>query len=392
MSQARTDSINKWHLHLFILVGTLSIHPTCSGEGQNPVAPATRPPGEIGVNLISLGNRYQDRDYAPSNLGHFMNQLATQGMKRVSLRVTWSTMEPEAENYQAPVISNLARLCTKAKARGIRVLLDFHTLFHSDSYSCPKWVRELPPDEGETARPSIIMIARSQEVARRYIAMVGHVSRQLAPTGAIDVVSIMNEPWSHYWNEPHLKGAEYAKIEGVMERAAIEARQAIQGARVTARFTSKHNGWAGEPPVFSWNRLTSFLDILSVNTYRDPTVDPDVYKIITTAAQRAREAGRDFWITEFGREFVPTKDSGPGDTNAQALFFRHFLAWWSQAPHQPSTLLAWTVQPAGNEAYNLFDPGTRAWNPAWFILGQYAKGEQALGGEEAIRRASPQGE
>lgn len=333
----------------------------------------------VGVNLISVGNQYMDTLYREPALTPFMERLAKDGMGRISIRITWSTMMPSPGVLNQTYLSNYERVATAAGRAGMKVMVDFHTLFGTGLYACPKWVAEEPGDDGRPGVVSVVMAARSRKIRGYYLDMVREISRRAKTWPGVDTVSVMNEPWSLDYKDPKAAQAEFRLIEDWACEAARVVKEEAPALKRTLRFTASINPWAPEEKKrFQWERLSGDLEIFSVNAYANPLEKPEAAELVLAAAARCRAEGRDLWITEFGRERgEQAVEQGAGSIPLQAAYMADYMKWLETTEHGPSVALAWVIQPSGKEGMNLYDGENKTFLPAWKVL---SEGALRLGG------------
>jgi hypothetical protein len=363
-----------------------------SVRAEKPAAPDQFVAGgpEAGVNITSLGNNYGDPEFRDEPLGRLFTALKERGIKRISLRVTWSTMERQEGSLNPAILAAMKRIYGKAHSYGFKAMLDFHTLFLKDSYACPEWVPQHEQDDGSPGFHSIAMIARSKAVRERYLAYVAGVVTEMKDCEAIDVVSVMNEPCSTEWKNPSLMAADMDQIKSVIEKAACIVREKLPGRRVAVRFMGEINPWSQNPAHrLDTRRMLNALDIIGQNVYLDPDNDnatiprklshgtrPSLsWDIVIGASEQCRKAGKAFWITEFGApwqgELCGIKD---GSLELQKQYFAGYCRrFWGEAI-RPETVLAWVIQPNSQSkaAGQLYDGAARTFHPAFDIYSQYS--------------------
>ena len=107
----------------------------CGVLAENPAAPARLAAlgPEGGVNIISAYNNYSDPQFQDKPLNHLFAALQWRGIKRISLRVTWATMERQEDSLDPKILAEMKRIYGTARKYGFKAMLDFHTLFMEDN-------------------------------------------------------------------------------------------------------------------------------------------------------------------------------------------------------------------------------------------------------------------
>ena len=357
---------------------------------------------EAGVNIISVGNAYRDPAFRDEALDSLLSDLKERGVTRISLRVTWNSMEREEGTLNPTILANLKRMFESAQTHGFSAMLDFHTLFMKDSYACPTWVADHPQDDGSPGLRSVAMIARSQAVRERYLAMIEGVLAELGECEAIDVVSVMNEPFSLEFRDPARWSEDVDQITTVIEDAARIVRAKAPGRRVAARFSGTVNPWshfAGRR--FDADRLLQTLDIIGQNVYLNPN-DDDASKganlvknaapslswgILAEAAAKCRAAGRALWITEFGAPWRGVRQGDQGSLELQTAYFEGYCRRFWGDSIQPETVMAWVLSPnpKSRDINGLYDGVTGTFRPAFDVYTRYINLPTATAGERMDR-------
>lgn len=344
---------------------------------------------EGGVNIISVGNRYNDPQFQNKPLDQLFTALKDRGVLRISLRVTWSAMENQDGSLNQAYLAALRRIYDRAQMHGFKAMLDFHTLFATNSYACPKWVSDYPQDDGSPGVRSIGMIARSQAVRQRYLAYVAGVVTALKDCPAIDVVSVMNEPFPFgaAWSKSSRWNAEIDRIQGVIEAAAAIVREKAPGKRVAVRFGEAVNPWNHDPKRrFDTRRMLVALDIIGQNVYLNPdrARGPErgdsrptfSWDVCAEAAAQCRKAGKAFWITEFGAPWHGARKGVKCSPESQAERFEGFCRRFWGDDIQPQAVLAWVLapNPKSVDTCGLYDGATGEFRPAFAVYARYMLG------------------
>ncbi len=347
---------------------------------------------EAGVNIISVGNTYADPQFKGEALDQLFKELKARGIERISLRVTWATMERQEGSLNPEVLAEMKRIFGKAHDYGFKAMLDFHTFFAKDSYACPPWVAQHLQDDQSPGLRSIAMLGRSEGVRKRYLAHITGVLGELKDCAAIDVVSVMNEPLSLEWDNPARWRADVDQIQNVIEAAAGIVREIAPGRKVAARFSGLVNPWTKNPGrSFDPARMLKALDIVGQNIYMDPDDDhatePEklkkgmlpslTWEIAAEAAERCREAGKLFWITEFG---CPWHDNErKEDFERQRKYYESTCKrLWSPAI-RPDAVMAWVLSPnpITRDSNGLYDGTTGKFHPAFDVYTRYIQGQNS---------------
>ncbi len=331
---------------------------------------------EVGINFISVGNQYANSIYDSENVTGLFNYLAKENVKRVSIRVTWTTMEPEEGKYNQKYLDNLNRVLTAAKNNKINVLLDFHTLFMRSNYACPPWVMNYEADDGSSAEFSVIMAARSIHVRRTYLAMLSNVWRSVSRTGAVDVVSVMNEPWAFNWKNPD---NDMRQITELLCEAGDLFKSIAPEIKTTVRFTSGMNPWTTERGKrFDFDLLVKHLSFFSINIYEDPSVQSVKWDYFDKALELARKNKINFWVTEFGQEGMGKKElGGEASLESQQMYYRSFLERINRNENlKPDCILAWNAEPGGKNNSSLWDNANHQLTATGILLSSFSKTNQ----------------
>lgn len=346
---------------------------------------------EAGVNITSVGNSYSDPQFQDEPLDRLFAELKKRGITRISLRVTWATMERKEGSLDPKIMASMKRIYGKAQMYGFKAMLDFHTLFMKDNYACPEWVAQHRQDDGSPCVRSIAMIARSKSVRERYLAYVAGVVSEMKECQAIDVVSVMNEPFSIEWKNPSRWAVDMDQIQSVIEEAARIVREKAPGRRVAVRFCGTVNPWGHNPERrFDAQRMLKALDIIGQNIYLDPNDDNAVqqdklskksgpnlsWPIMAEAAEQCRKAGKSFWITEFGAPWQksddPKEPSGTLESQKENVE-RYCKRFWGNSI-RPEAVMIWVLQsnPKNVDKYGIYDGATSSFRPAFDVYSKYS--------------------
>ena len=346
---------------------------------------------EAGVNIISCYNNYSDPQLQEEPLNRLFTALKERGIKRISLRVTWATMERQEGSLDPKILAAMKRIYGTAQTYGFKAMLDFHTLFMEDNYSCPKWVTQYKQDDGAPCVRSLIMIARSKPVRERYLAYIAGVVSELKECPAIDVVSVMNEPFSMEWKNPSRWAVDMDQLQSVIEEAARIVREKAPGRRVAVRFCGAVNPWGHNPErCFDAQRMLKALDIIGQNIYLDPNDDNAVqqdklskkplpalsWPIMVEAAEQCRKAGKAFWITEFGAPWQKSDDpkEPSGTLESQKINVESYCKRFWDSSIRPEAVMIWVLQtnPKNLDKYGVYDGATRSFRPAFDVYTKYS--------------------
>lgn len=346
---------------------------------------------EAGVNIISSYNTYSDPQLQEEPLNRLFTALKERGIKRISLRVTWATMERQEGSLDPKILAAMKRIYGTAQTYGFKAMLDFHTLFMADNYSCPKWVAQYKQDDGAPGVRSLIMIARSKPVRERYLAYIAGVVSEMKECQAIDAVSVLNEPFSPDWRKPAYWNADLDQIQSVIEQAARIVREKAPGRRVAVRFCGGFNPWSQYPGRrFDAQRMLNALDIIGQNIYLDPNDDNAVelarptkdprptlsWTIMAEAAERCHQAGKAFWITEFGAPWKPSdnpKNSNANLESQKAYFEGCCKRFWNKSIC-PEAVMVWVLEsnPKNTDQFGLYDGATGTFRTAFDVYTKYS--------------------
>ncbi len=382
-----TQSLTIKHFITALTACLLTVLSAGNVRGEKTDAPAQLPGPEAGVNIISVGNSYADPQLKDEALNRLFAELKARGITRISLRVTWGTMERQEGSLNPEILASMKRIYNKAHDYGFKAMLDFHTFFAVDSYACPEWVGQKLQDDGSPCVRSIAMLARSEVVRKRYLAYVAGVISELKECLAIDVISVMNEPLSLEWNNPSRWKTDLDQLQGVIEEAARIVREKAPGRKVAIRFCGVTNPWAHNPGrSFDAQRMLKAMDIIGQNIYIDPddenATEPEKLKkgtspslswdIVAEAAERCRKEGKEFWITEFG---CPYRDNdGKLNLERQQKYFESSCKRYWGPDIRPDAVMAWVLSPnpKGKEANGLYDGATGTFYPAFDVYSKYS--------------------
>ncbi len=178
----------------FILVPSCFAFPTAKTHvGSAQVANAQTSTFSVGVNYLSLYYEYSPQLTNDTVLNRDFTLFSNSGVKVISLPLFWYRLEPTKGNYDNNFLANVKHVITVANQHGIKVLVDIHTLWGSDSVWCtPSYAMD--PVTGQSDGLAIV---RNDTVRAGFIAMFTHTIQYLAGTAGIFAWSVLNEPW--YW-------------------------------------------------------------------------------------------------------------------------------------------------------------------------------------------------
>ncbi len=368
-----------------MLLSVLLLGGACQVHAQDSVAQGGPQPG---VNVISVGNQYADKVFAADQVDGFMKMLADSGMQRVSIRATWSKIEPKEGEYDARVVENLRRVAEAAGRQGMKVMLDFHTKFTQGNYSRPTWIAQLPVQEGQVAVDSTIMVVRSDRAGERFLAMQKYVVESLADVSAIDVIAVMNEPFASWDRGRENVAPEMARLGEFLAAAARQMRQVNPNVRLAIRFTTFNHPWSGDPiKRFDKALILDNFDIIGLNNYFDPHeninyeyADATVsrggsWEIFYQAMDDVKAAGKEFWVSEFGMKTSGNDGFGkPYSLERQRQYYEDICKKWWESDKRPDCVMPWVMQPAGgSNAFEIYDIKAQRWLPAGEVYSRYAR-------------------
>lgn len=235
----------------------------------------------VGVNYLGLSyNVHSDavlsRDFA---------LFRETGCTDVAFRVIWEGVEPSRGNYRGKyidVIAQLKRALTLAEAAGLKVNIDFHTIFDS-RWTFPSWVTG--------GSYSIVTNASMQQAFLDYLA---HVVEELRSFPAV-------RSW-HFCNEPRAHGASRSQWNTFFRRC-YETIKSLDSRPVTGRFYLGDSPFSGEFDI----SILDYCDYYAMNHYFDPDTHREPWGVswdtLLTAIDHAHDRGKEYWCTEYGAHF-----------------------------------------------------------------------------------------
>jgi len=230
----------------------------------------------------------------------------------ISLGLYWYRIETAPGVYDDAFLSRVKHICDVAAQHGLEVMIDFHTLWGTDSTWCtPTWIVD-----PVTGTHQGLAIVRSESANLSYVNAFKHVVDYLTTAGIPNLWSwaILNEPW--YW------GRTSSEHDFVTENGKTQKENFIQlmqtlatyvkskdSRPVTVRFVNAHpttTTAAKNIFVEDWNwdsRIFSALDFIGFNVYLPAPTDP-LYPAIDSITQAnftgCQDLTKSTWITEFG--------------------------------------------------------------------------------------------
>lgn len=373
------------------MLGLLLLMMMCIPVSHCLAQSESEPIPQAGVNIISVGNTYADPIFAAGEVDRFMARLAVSGMQRISIRVTWETMEKEPGVFSADIIANLRRIAQAAERQSIKVMLDFHTLFSKNSYTAPQWLANYTGRNGKPGIRSLIMTVRNPEAGKAYLAMQRHVLTELRDVTGIEVVSLMNEPWP-FWDEgPAGAREDMDATSDLLIESAKQVKSINPHWKTAIRFTSSFNPWSDDKNKrFDEAKTFAATNIIGINIYLDPSGKYDhegagadgrvrggaSWAVFERAVLATRASGRQLWVTEFGMSFSGNDSLGqPNSHDRQRQYYEAVCTrWWKGSP-RPNAVMAWVLEPnlSSRQGKEIWDMKTFDWNPAGQVYMQYAK-------------------
>jgi endoglycosylceramidase len=165
-----------------------------------------------GMNVMNAAKGAPDR--LPPITAEDASRIARWGMNFVRYLVFWDAIEPTPGSYDDAYLAKVRAQLDLLQAKGISVMLDVHQDVYAQKFCCdgaPAWAIH---DDGKPFslqstwsmnyfQPAVTAAfdnfwshaAAHAELQDRYVAMLGHVAKQLGDHPAIVGWDVMNEPY-----------------------------------------------------------------------------------------------------------------------------------------------------------------------------------------------------
>lgn len=288
-----------------------------------PPEPPVEFPNQNGLNYASTYWHFDPAITTDEVLSRDFTLFQSGKITLICLNVHWSYLEPTMGNYRSSYLDDVIRVCNIADQYGISVIVDFHTLMHSDSYTVPSWV----------SPRSFNTVMQDPTVKEAWLNMLSFSAEYLTGVSNIHSWHMMNEPYIGEW-AVQCNVDEFFQLWTEM-KSAIRQYSPLP---VSIRF--------GADSVMGCfnndHRIYDLLDYITVNWYESYTPVSDFKSLVNNI----KVYGKDVMIGEYG--YSANKDQKQYDklVTYVALFkelgIKWTLAWmWrsdSSVINNPGTL------------------------------------------------------
>ena len=297
-----------------------------------------------GLNYMSAGNIYSDSD---SVLNADFARFAKDGIKHISMRLMWSTLEPTYNSLtcklSSTVLANHKRVLAMAQKYGIGVNVDFWTHFQDVHWDMPRYIK------------SIFDIVRNSTAKQLWLRFVSTIVAELKSYKSVESWAILNEPFYSYSSDKPLFQQLFA--------AQVAAIKSVDSTRpVVCRFTLSYTPGSGRFDASVYD----LFDAFAVTEYLDPSNPSDTkyngrwsYWDKTVSDCKARN--KPLWVIEFGDDET--------DAEHVRLHYEQSLERFQTAGVEKAYAWAWQTRSASAESFNIYD-GTNP-KPAYNELIKY---------------------
>jgi hypothetical protein len=300
-----------------------------------------------GINYMSAGNTFSDSDTV---LNTDFERFANEGIKHISMRLIWSTLEPTYNSLtcklSSTVLANHKRVLAMAQRYGIGVNVDFWTHFQDVHWDMPSYIR------------SIFDIVRNSNSKQLWLRFVTTMVAELKSYQSVESWAILNEPFYSYSSDKPLFQQLFAE--------QVAAIKSVDNTRpVVCRFTLSYTPASGRFDT----SVYSLFDAFAVTEYLDPSNPRDTeynakwsYWDKTVSDCQARNIP--LWVIEFGDDST--------NTEHVRLHYELSLQKFQAAGVVKAYAWAWQTRSATSERFNIYG-GTKP-KPAYYELSKYADG------------------
>lgn len=142
-----------------------------------------------GVNYLSTHWHYEPGYLSEEELRRDFGLFKDSGLTYVTLVVVWKYIEASPGTYNDEALDDVIRVCEYAEEYGLKVIIDFHTMMHLDSFTIPEWVS---PRKFE-------QVFLDDSIREDWLNYLDHCVSYLDSVDNIHSWHMMNEPARNEW-------------------------------------------------------------------------------------------------------------------------------------------------------------------------------------------------
>jgi hypothetical protein len=242
------------------------------------------------------------------NIDQDFQLLKENNVDQMEINLIWSAFQTSINppQYNEQNINNVKRVLDKAEQYQIGVLVNFFQYWMDTTTGVPSWC--IDP---WTGNQRTIAIVRDETIKGYFLDMVAYLVDQFKYSQSITSWSILNEPMHSGSYTSEQITAEREEFHQLIEEGATIIRN-LDNRPITVKFTLPYSPWhtrtAAEYETFvDFSRVMQSLDFVSINTFADPkdfgssaTWEGTTWFDFSQAVQDTKNAGYQFWVTEFG--------------------------------------------------------------------------------------------
>jgi hypothetical protein len=345
-------------------------------------------PHTIGLNYASLYWEYSPTLTTSTVLNRDFSLFKADGISVISLPLYWYRLEGNTKGsyngtdsngiYGDAFLSNVKQVISVANKYGIKVLIDIHTLWGTDSYWCtPAYV--VDPYTGLNDGLSIV---RSPQMEQAFINMFNNTVQYLKGTPGIWAWSILNEPW--YWGLT-ANQHDFITSNGQTQQqnfvSLIQTLSSIVKANnaglVTVKFISVDEYASnGIKNIFTndWNmnpQIINALNFVSFDCYQTyPQLESTWKTMAASNVNSCVQMNKPVYITEFGVSSNNDTQQASGMTDLVTFFktlpVQGWMAWCWEGDQAPPS---WSQNPClFDQGYNLCASPNGTPRPAYYSM------------------------
>lgn len=250
-----------------------------------PSAKSTDEDLRFGINYYAVNHHYEQYCLTDDVLDRDFSLFQSQGLKFIILEAVWAYIGRTPSSYAPEAIPDLIRVCSFAEKYDLKVVIDFHTLMGSKSWTMPWWL----------TNRNFETVLLNDTAKQHWLNFLDYVANGLNDVPNLEGWQMMNEPgWSST-----LPADQFVSRWVDLWKQMREVFKSYSDRPVSIRFDEAlvRKGYFNLNP-----QIWEVCDFLSFNWfYRD-----DVNEL-TLVEQFALDHGKKVMISEFGTD---TGDTG----------------------------------------------------------------------------------
>ncbi len=251
----------------------------------------------FGINYYGVNHHYEQYRLTDDILDRDFSLFQSQGLKFIILEAVWAYIGRTEDSYAPEAIPDLIRVCSFAEKYNLKVVIDFHTLMGSKSWTMPWWL----------TNRNFETVLLNDTAKQHWLDFLGYIAKGFNDVPNLEGWQMMNEPgWSST-----LPADQFVNKWVDLWKQMKEVFKSYSDRPVSIRFDEA----LIRPDYFKMNpQICDVCDFLSFNWfYRD-----DVNEL-ARVKQFALDHEKKVMISEFGTD---TGDTGThaDDTTVTAQY------------------------------------------------------------------------